>query len=219
MRTPSSASDLPETLPLFPLAGALLLPRTHRPLNVFEPRFVAMIDDALGSHRLIGLIQPQASDEEAPGGDAPLQAVGCIGRLTHFEEQAEERYLIVLEGLCRFRYRGDAPTDTPYRVARIDVAPYAADFMPGLGAEAVDREALIAMIRDYSEFADFKVDFNEIARTGTEELVNLSAMLTPYGPREKQALLEAETLSDRAETLIALAEMEMARAGPGAILQ
>ena len=219
MRIPSSTADLPETLPLFPLAGALLLPRTHRPLNVFEPRFVAMIDDALGNNRLIGLIQPLADEEEAPSGDFPLQAVGCIGRLTHFEEQAEERYLIVLEGLCRFRYLGDAAAGTPYRQARIDAAPYAADFMPGLGAEAVDREALIAMIRDYSEFADFKVDFNEIARTGTEELVNLSAMLTPYGPREKQALLEAETLSDRAETLIALAEMEMARAGPGAILQ
>ena len=219
MRIPSSASDLPDTLPLFPLSGALLLPRTHRPLNVFEPRFVRMIDDALGRNRLIGLIQPQNAEEEAPKGNFPLEPVGCIGRITHFEEQAEERYLIVLEGLARFRFLGDAETDTPYRVARIDAAPFASDFMPGLGAEAVDREALIAMIRDYAEFADFRVDMDEIARTGTEELVNLSAMLTPYGPREKQALLEAKTLSDRAETLIALAEIEMARAGPGAVLQ
>jgi len=219
MRIPSSVSDLPDTLPLFPLTGALLLPRTHRPLNVFEPRFVAMIDDVLGSHRLIGLIQPRETEEEAPRGNVPLEPVGCIGRLTHFEEQAEERYLIVLEGLCRFRYLGDAETATPYRIGRIDPAPFAADFMPGLGAEAVDREALVAMIRAYSEFADFNVDFDEIARTATEDLVNLSAMLTPYGPREKQALLEADSLSARAETLIALAEMEMARAGPGAILQ
>ncbi|GGA37218.1 LON peptidase substrate-binding domain-containing protein [Pelagibacterium lentulum] len=220
MRRPASIAELPDMLALFPLSKALLLPDAHRPLNVFEPRFVAMIDDALAGNRLIGLIQPRdASDEEAPRGAVPLEEVGCIGRIIHFEEQAENRYFIVLEGLCRFDLIDELAVATPYRQAKISTARFADDFMSSLGEEKIDRDRLLTVLRAYAEFAQIEVDWEEIEETGTGELVNLASMLSPYGQREKQALLEAPTLYERAETLIALAEMEMARARTGAILQ
>lgn len=219
MRRPQSISDLPETLALFPLSRALLLPQTHRPLNIFEPRFIELVDDALAGNRLIGLIQPQSAEEEAPRGLVPLEKVGCVGRLTHFEEQAENRYFVVLEGLCRFEPVEEFTTATPYRQARISTARFASDFTPDLGAERVDRPRLITVLRDYADFAQIEVDWEDIEETDTGELVNLAAMLSPYGHKEKQALLEAATLNERAETLIALAEMEMARARNGVVLQ
>lgn len=219
MLRPASISDLPEMVALFPLSRALLLPNAHRPLNIFEPRFVEMVDDALAGNRLIGLIQPRDSDEEAPRGQVPLETVGCLGRLTHFEEQAENRYFIILEGLCRFEPVEELVTATPYRQARISTQRFSSDFTANLGADKVDRERLLRVLGDYAEFAQIEVDWDEIEDTETGELVNLAAMLSPYGAKEKQALLEAATLYERAETLIALAEMEMARARTGAILQ
>lgn len=219
MRRPASIADLPEMLALFPLSRALLLPQTHRPLNIFEPRFVEMIDDCLAGNRLVGLIQPHNADEEAPRGAVPLAGVGCIGRLVHFEEQEENRYFVILEGVCRFEPIEELTVATPYRQARISTQKFASDFMPDLGAEKIDRKRLITVLRDYADFAQIEVDWDDIEDTGTGELVNLAAMLSPYGAREKQALLEAPTLNERAETLIALAEMEMARARTGSILQ
>lgn len=219
MHRPASITDLPDMLALFPLSRALLLPQTHRPLNIFEPRFVELVDDALAGNRLIGLIQPRDTDEEAPRGAVPLAPVGCIGRLVHFEEQEENRYLIILEGVCRFEPVEELAVATPYRQARISTQKYTADFTPDLGAETVDRARLVNVLRDYADFAQIEVDWEEVEETGTGDLVNLAAMLSPYGAREKQALLEAATLNERAETLIALAEMEMARARTGAVLQ
>lgn len=219
MHRPASISELPDSLPLFPLSRALLLPGTHRPLNIFEPRFVAMIDDALAGNRMIGLIQPRDSGEEAPRGQVPLEDVGCIGRITHFEEQAENRYFVILEGVCRFEPTQELTAETPYRQFRISASAYAEDFQPLSGEDAIDRDRLTGVLRAYADFAQIEVDWEEVDEMSTGELINLSAMLTPYGAREKQALLEAATLADRAETLIALAEMEMARARSGAILQ
>lgn len=219
MRRPASIADLPEMLALFPLSRALLLPQTHRPLNIFEPRFVEMIDDALAGNRLVGLIQPRETHEEAPRGKVPLETVGCIGRLVHFEEQEENRYFVILEGVCRFTPVEEFAVATPYRQARISTQDFGDDFTPNLGAETIDRARLISVLRDYADFAQIEVDWEDVEETGTGELVNLAAMLSPYGAREKQALLEAPTLNERAETLIALAEMEMARARTGAILQ
>lgn len=220
MRPPRSISDLPQLLALFPLSRALLLPGTHRPLNIFEPRFVTMIDDALAGNRMVGLIQPrEAGEEEAPHGQVALEKVGCIGRITHFEEQDDERYFIVLEGICRFEPTEELATATPYRQARISTERFAADFTPDLGSENIDRKHLVSVLRDYAEFAQIEVDWSEIEDTETGELVNLASMLSPYGHKEKQALLEAASLHERAETLIALAEMEMARARSGAVLQ
>lgn len=219
MRRPASVSDLPGTIALFPLSRALLLPGTHRPLNVFEPRFVQMVDDVLAGDRVIGLIQPRDASQEAPRGPVPLEDVGCIGRIIHFEEQAENRYFIILEGVCRFRPAQELDVETPYRQVRIATDDFADDFTPHEGEEAIDRERLVGVLRAYAEFSNIEVDWEEIAQMGTGELIDLAAMLTPYGPREKQALLEATTLSHRAETLIALAEVEMARASTGTVLQ
>lgn len=219
MRRPASIAELPDNIAVFPLSKALLLPGTHRPLNIFEPRFVAMVDDALSTDRLIGLIQPKDSEEEAPRGAVPLERVGCIGRLTHFEEQAENRYFIILEGLCRFEPLDELTTSAPYRRVSISTAAYDGDFSPMDGEDGIDRVRLMGVLRAYAEFSQFEVDWDEVDDMSTGELINLSAMLTPYGAREKQALLEAPTLADRAETLIALAEMEMARARSGAVLQ
>src|SRR5690606_12705915 len=158
MRRPASTSDLPDMLALFPLSRALLLPGTHRPLNIFEPRFIALIDDALAGNRMIGLIQPRDTAEEAPRGDVPLEEIGCIGRITHFEEQADERYFIILEGICRFSPVEELPTATPYRQARIDTSAFGADFTPYLGEDAIDRRRLTDVLRAHAEFSQIEVD-------------------------------------------------------------
>jgi Lon protease-like protein len=191
-RRPASPADLPASIPVFPLSGALLLPFSHRPLNVFEPRYVEMVDNALGGNRLIGLIQPEDTSEESPRGRAPLQKIGTVGRLTHWEENGEGRYFIILEGLTRFELKGE---------------------------DDVDRERFLKMMKDYAEFANFELNWDEINKTGTADLVNFGCMVSPYGAKEKQVLLEARSLRDRAETLIALAEFEMAKGGSGAALQ
>ena len=212
-RRPHSIDDLPRTVPIFPLAGALLLPFSHRPLNVFEPRYLAMVDHALSTDRLIGLIQPQDTSEESPAGTAPLQSVGCLGRIMHFDENPEGRYIIVLEGICRFEIIAEQETDTPFRQAAIGVDRFAADFQRGYGASGVDRSRFLKMMRDYAAFADLDMNWEEINQTEIADLVNFCCMVSPYGAAEKQLLLEADTLEDRAETLIAMAEFEMATGG------
>lgn len=213
---PTSPADLPASIPLFPLNGALLLPFSRRPLNVFEPRYLELVDHALKGDRLIGLIQPHDTEEESPEGDVPLEQIGCVGRLVQFEEVEERRYFIVLEGLCRFRLLKTVPTMTPFRRGMIDTQPFAVDFDRTHGEEAVDRDRFLKMMRDYAEFGNFDLDWDEIEKTGTADLVNFCCMVSPYGAAEKQALLEATTLEARAETLIAMAEFEMAGGGKGA---
>lgn len=210
---PQSPADLPASIPLFPLNGALLLPFARRPLNIFEPRYLAMVDHALKTDRLIGLIQPRETDEESPQGAVPLQQIGCVGRLVQFEEVQDQRYFIVLEGLCRFRFVKDVTALTPFRRAMIDATPFAQDFERTHGEERVNRERFLKMMRDYAEFGNFDLDWDEIEKTGTADLVNFCCMVSPYGAAEKQALLEADTLEARAETLMAMAEFEMARGG------
>ena len=215
-RRPTSPADLPRSVPVFPLSGALLLPYAHRPLNVFEPRYVELVDAALRGDRLIGLIQPEDTSEESPRGRAPLQQIGCLGRITHFEESGEERYFIILEGVTRFRLAHELTVTTPYRQCAIAVEEFASDFSRDLGEDKVDRARFVRMMRDYAEFAHIEVDWEEIEDTGTADLVNFCCMVSPYGAAEKQALLEAPTLETRAETLIAMTEYEMARGGSGA---
>jgi uncharacterized protein len=210
---PTSIDDLPRSVPVFPLTGALLLPFSQRPLNVFEPRYVEMVDTALGGDRLIALIQPEDDSEESPRGRAPLQGIGTIGRLTHWEENGDGRYFIILEGLCRFELVSELKVTTPYRQAVIDASRFASDFDHGFGEEAVDRERFLKMMRDYAEFGKFELNWKEIEKTGTADLVNFCCMVSPYGAAEKQLLLEASSIEARAEALIALAEVEMARDG------
>lgn len=212
-KRPTSPAELPKSVPVFPLTGALLLPFSHRPLNIFEPRYIEMVDAALRGDRLIGLIQPEDTSEESPKGRSPLQSIGCLGRITHFEESGEGRYFIILEGVTRFRLAHELTVMTPYRQAVIAAEDFATDFARDFGEEAVDRDRFIKMMRDYAEFANIDLNFEEIERTGTADLVNFCCMVSPYGAAEKQVLLEAQTLEQRAETLIAMTEYEMARGG------
>lgn len=217
---PLRLADLPEIVPVFPLSGALLLPNTHRPLNIFEPRYVDMVDHVLAGNRLIGLIQPEEDGEESPSGEqVPLRQIGCLGRLNHFEDAEDGRYFIILDGVSRFELIEEVEMGTTFRQFRISAKRFASDFEPRHGEYGVDRSRFIKMMRDYALFADLDLDWDEIERTDTAELVNMCCMLSPYGAREKQVLLEAGSLIDRAETLIAMAEMEMARNREGATLQ
>jgi hypothetical protein len=218
-KRPATPADLPNHLPVFPLSGALLLPFSHRPLNVFEPRYVEMVDQALAGNRLIGLIQPEDTSEESPRGRAPLQKIGTVGRLTHWEENGEGRYFIILEGLTRFELVSELTVMTPFRQAVIDAQRFALDFERAYGEDGVDRERFLKMMRDYAEFANFELNWDEINKTGTADLVNFCCMVSPYGAKEKQVLLEARSLEVRAETLIAMTEYEMAKGGSGVALQ
>lgn len=213
IKRPESPDDLPQSVPIFPLSGALLLPFSHRPLSIFEPRYIDMVDAALRGNRMIGLIQPEDTSEESPRGRAPLQKVGCLGRLTHWEEHGEGRYFIILEGVSRFEVVAELTTMTPYRQARISADNFAGDFSRGFGAERVDRMRFEKMMREYADFAKLDINWEEIERTATGDLVNFCCMVSPYGAAEKQQLLEATTLEDRAEALIAMVEYEMARGG------
>jgi hypothetical protein len=211
LKRPQSPADMPASVPIFPLSGALLLPYARRPLNIFEPRYLEMVDHALKGDRLIGLIQPKDTTEESPQGEVPVQKVGTIGRITHFEEMEEARYFVILEGVCRFEYVKEVPTMSPFRRAMVTTEPFVQDFDREYGEERVDRPRFLKMMRDYAEFGNFDLNWDEIEKTGTADLVNFCCMVSPYGAAEKQALLEANSLEDRAETLIAMAEFEMAK--------
>jgi uncharacterized protein len=203
--------DLPEVIPVFPLPGALLLPRGQMPLNIFEPRYLAMIDDALrDGHRLIGMIQPDAS-HAGRADEPPLFKIGCVGRITQLAESGDGRYLIELTGVARFRVEQELPVKTDYRQCRVTYAPFADDFIPRKGESAVDREAVLTALRAFMKANDLKADWEGIDQAPNEALVNALSMMSPYGPPEKQALLEAPDLKTRAELLVAITEIELAK--------
>ena len=203
-------SGLPATMPVFPLAGALLLPRGELPLNIFEPRYLAMIDDALKVERIIGMIQPNEG-KGAPAAPPALYQVGCAGRITQFAESGDGRYLISLTGIARFRVVEELSVTTPYRQCRVDFSAFAQDFVPRHGEDEVDRPALLRALQAYLEANKLEADWADIKNAPTEALVNGLAMMSPYGPREKQALLEAPDLKARADTLVAVTEMALAQ--------
>jgi hypothetical protein len=203
--------ELPEIIPVFPLPGALLLPRGQMPLNIFEPRYLAMVDDALrDSHRLIGMIQPDlahSKDEEKPA----LFRVGCVGRITQFAESGDGRYILELTGIARFKVIEELTVLTSYRQCKVDFFAYADDFIARKGEEEVDRESLLKVLTYFLKANDLKVDWEGIESAPNEALVNALAMMSPYGPPEKQAMLQAPDLKTRAEILIAITEMDLAR--------
>ncbi|CAM5761239.1 LON peptidase substrate-binding domain-containing protein [Bosea minatitlanensis] len=206
------AGDCPQVIPLFPLTGALLLPRGQMPLNIFEPRYLAMIDDAIRGDRVIGMIQPVPDDGRSPE-IPPLLKVGCLGRITQFAETGDDRYIVTLTGISRFRVAEELSVATPYRQARVDYAPFARDFVARAGEEEVDRDGLLRALRDFAKVNDLKIDWKGVNEAPNEALVNALAMMCPFGPREKQALLEAESLRERAAVLVAITEIELARGG------
>lgn len=204
--------DLPETLPVFPLTGVLLLPGAQLPLNIFEPRYLSMFDDALAGNRLIGMVQPSFGDTREETGEAHVQAlcqVGCVGRITSFAEMEDGRYFTSLTGICRFRLFDEQHPAKGYRSFRI--APFATDLADGDEDAQVDREALLAAFKAYLDANKLEADWESVERASNVTLVNSMAMMSPYGPAEKQALLEAPDLKTRAETLIAITEIVLAR--------
>ncbi len=203
--------DLPPSIPVFPLAGALLLPRGQMPLNIFEPRYIAMIDAALAGDRIIGMIQPH--DEESAEPKPRLRRVGCAGRITAFSESGDGRYLVTLTGIVRFRTLEEVTADTPFRRFRVTARPFAADFVVAADEDKVDRKTLLDTFRAYLDANNLEADWESVGNASNEALVNALAMISPYGPAEKQALLEAPDLKTRAETLVALTEVVLARDG------
>lgn len=218
-------ADLPPRIPVFPLRGAILLPRATLPLNVFEPRYLSLLDDVMSGTRVIGVVQPSGTDDddeiESPVGKAfGLRRVGCVGRVTSYQELDDGRLVITLTGIVRFAILDEAVTDKPYRVMSVSYDRFANDLSEGLGEERVDREGLLRVLKNYLEANRMKADWSSIQRASSEALINALSVMCPYGPEEKQALLEAADLKTRAEVLVALAEIEMAsNGGSGSTLQ
>src|ERR1700691_3908070 len=207
---------LPDVIAVFPLPGALLLPRGQVPLNVFEPRYLAMADDALRSpHRIIGMIQPDPTPPGADENKPHLFRIGCVGRSTQFAEAGDGRYLIQLTGVARFRIEEELAVTTLYRQCRVSYQPFLDDFTARKGEDEVDRKALLRTLADFLKANKLKADWDGIENAPNEALVNALAMMSPYGPAEKQALLEAPDLKTRAEILVAVTEIELAKGGTG----
>lgn len=196
---------LPQTIPVFPLSGVLLLPDGRLPLNIFEPRYLEMIQDALAGDRIIGMIQPQ--EEERPGGPPPaLRRIGCAGRIVAFSETDDRRYLITLSGLCRFAVGEELTTTRGYRRVVADWSQFAAD-MEEAPPPALDRARLLTAVEAYFKAQGLSADWETIKGTPDDRLLVALAMVCPFGPNEKQALLECADATQRGETLIALMEM------------
>ncbi|NVO22539.1 ATP-dependent protease [Donghicola sp. C2-DW-16] len=199
-----SSSDLPETIAIFPLPGALLLPRARLPLHIFEPRYLAMIEDCMKtSQRLIGMIQPERGPS---GGASGLCTIGCAGRLTQFSETEDGRYMVTLSGVSRFRMTREIDGFTPYRRCEVDWSGFERD----LGKPEVDpdfnREPFMDALVRYFASQDLATDWDSLGEADDEMLVNALSMLCPFSPEDKQALLEAPSLTTRRETLITLIE-------------
>jgi Lon protease-like protein len=208
MAEPRKATQLPEIVPLFPLSGVILLPRGQLPLNVFEPRYLALVDDVLKGERMIGIVQPR--DESAESARPPLFEIGGLGRITAFAETEDRRYLITLSGLSRFRIARELSVATPYRQAQAQFAEFAADRTASPDTPSLDRPALLSALRRYFTTNRIDSDWTSIERAPAESLVNSLSMIAPVAPAEKQALLEAKTVADRAYILITLIELALA---------
>ncbi len=206
------AADLPQVIPVFPLPGAILLPRGQLPLNVFEPRYLNMVDDAMAGDRIIGMVQPKGGPQRLPG----LSPIGCAGRITSFAETSDGRYLITLTGCARFRLGGEIPTQTPYRQIRADFAPFEADLSaPPVDDVGLDRDGLLDALRAYLETRGLDIDWDTAETAPPEALINSLSMALPFDPPEKQALLEAASLTDRSAVLTALLTIDAASDGEG----
>ena len=198
--------DLPDTLPVFPLPGALLLPRARLPLHIFEPRYLAMLDDCMKTpHRLIGMIQPR----EAPNGEKRLHAIGCAGRLTGFSETEDGRYMVSLSGASRFRVREEVAGFTPYRRCMVDWSPFGRDLGPMEEDKHFDRKAFLDLLARFFESQNLSTDWSSLKEAEGELLINSLSMLCPFSPEDKQALLEAPSLTTRRETIVTLIEFAL----------
>jgi uncharacterized protein len=204
--------DLPDTIPVFPLPGALLLPRARLPLHIFEPRYLAMLDDTLKTpHRLIGMVQSR----EVPGSsEKRLHSIGCAGRVTQFSETEDGRYMITLSGMSRFRIKQEVTGFTPYRRCDVSWDGFSADLGPTEVDHGFDRERFLDLLGRYFDAMSLSTDWDSLKEAEDELLINSLSMLCPFPPEEKQALLEAPSLSTRRETLVTLIEFSLRGGGP-----
>jgi uncharacterized protein len=216
--------EIPRTVPVFPLSGALLLPGGQMPLNIFEPRYLAMVDDALCGERVIAMVQPKHACHKVAGSPKPasdqeleLCELGCLGRITAFQECGDGRYMINLSGICRYRIIREVEGCSGYRRCEIDA--FSEELTRIDDGSDVDRDALLRTFRKYLKANEMEADWDSIRQASNETLVTALCMMSPYGPAEKQALLEASDHRTRADTLIAITEIALARGsgdkGPG----
>ena len=200
------AADLPKVIPVFPLDGALLLPGGRLPLNIFEPRYLNMVDDVMAGDRIIGMIQTRGGDKEHPA----LAPVGCAGRITSYAESSDGRYLITLTGVCRFRPDKELPVQTPYRQVTAEFEPYEGDLNPPSANGLLDRTMFFDVLRRYLDRRGLEIDWDSARSAPPDALINSLAMGLPFDNGEKQALLEAYSLADRRDALCALLQIDAA---------
>lgn len=211
-RDEPSPDSLPRELPIFPLTGVLLLPGARLPLNVFEPRYLNMVEDALGHGRMIGLVQPVAASEESPEGEPPVYEIGCAGRIASFAETGDGRFVITLLGVCRFQIDDELSLHRGYRRVRAEYAPFADDVL-GEDTGVPGRDALLATTGEFFRAREIEADWNSLTSADDTALVTTLAMVCPFEPREKQALLECAGTAERAEMLIGLMNLAMRGGG------
>ena len=209
------ASDLPDTIAIFPLPGALLLPRARLPLHIFEPRYLQMLEDAFKTpQRLIGMIQPY----EGPGGGR-LHQIGCAGRVTAFSETEDGRYMITLSGISRFRVLREVEGFTPYRRCEVTWSGFDRDMGPTEEDKSFDREAFLTLLGRFFRERGLSTDWDTLREAEDELLINSLSMLVPFSPEDKQALLEAPSLTTRRETLVTLMEFALRSGGEDEVMQ
>jgi Lon protease-like protein len=212
-----SAADLPDTILVFPLPGALLLPRARLPLHLFEPRYLAMFEDTLKtSHRLIGMVQTR---EVPGGGERRLQSIGCAGRVTAFSETEDGRYMITLSGISRYRITREISGFTPYLKADVSWDGFARDLGPTETDKGFDRTAFLKLLARFFAARELQTDWESLEQAEDELLINSLSMLCPFDPSDKQALLEAPSLATRRETLVTLIEFALRGGQTDEILQ
>jgi len=210
--TPRSIEELPVSIPIFPLAGVLLLPRARLPLQMFEPRYVAMTEDAVAGDQVIGMIQPRRQEQQSPDDTPEVFETGCLGRIVEHTTTTDGRHLVTLAGVCRFAVSEELTSERGYRRVVPDYRPFADDLIdaePG----SFDRRRFLAALRSYMDANGIDADWEAIDETSDEQLITALAMLCPFAPSEKQALLESADLAERAQTMTALFEMAGTRGG------
>ncbi len=211
-------SNLPDTIPVFPLMGALVLPRARLPLNIFEPRYLQMVDDALKTdHRLIGMIQTR--DVPTDISDPPLHKIGCAGRITSFTETDDGRYLISIKGISRYRIKESHKSFSPYLTADVDWACFERDLGNEQTDSSFDRSAFLKLLETYFEANELQTDWDDLKEAPTEMLINSLSMMCPFDPEEQQALLESPCLKTRRETVATLMEFALRSGDDEAQLQ
>ncbi len=213
--------ELPDTIAVFPLSGALLLPRARLPLHIFEPRYLAMLDDCLATrHRLIGMVQPTPRPGgEGENGPPRLQGIGCAGRLTGFSETEDGRYMITLTGISRFRIKAEVDGDTAYRRTHVDWAGFERDLGQAERDKGFDRKTFFDLLGRFFAARKLSTDWDALKGADDELLINSLSMLCPFPPEDKQALLEAPSLPTRRETLVTLLEFALRGGGEEGVLQ